>query len=169
MAIIGKSKGCVLIQNRSFYNRKGRSKTGKGCLKKPQCVNWHPKNCVKWHAQNWNASKITPKKCVNWHGKNDLRQKSPQKSASIDMEKIICVKNHPASQFCASKITLRQFSTRQRPRVKGHAPKSKSQNSRVTVPCVKHSVRHKTSTLLFSMLILGQKGCFLGPTISEIP
>jgi hypothetical protein len=65
------------------------------------------------------------------------------------MEKMICIKNHPALQFCASKITLRQFSTRQRPHVKGHTPKSKSQNSRVTVPWDKHSVRHKTSTIKF--------------------
>ena len=91
---------------------------------------------------------LTPKKSAsNDMYKTEMRQLTPQKSASIDMEKMICVKNHPASQFCASKITLRQFSMRQRPRVKGHAPKSKSQNSRVTVPCVKHSVRHKTSTL----------------------
>ena len=31
--MIGKSIGCVLNQERSFYNRKGRSKTGKGCSK----------------------------------------------------------------------------------------------------------------------------------------
>jgi hypothetical protein len=95
---------------------------------KLKCVKNHPKKVRQLTWKKRSASKITPK------------------SASIDMEKMICVKNHPASQFCASKITLRQFSTRQRPRVKGHAPKSKSQNSRVTVPCVKHSVRHKTST-----------------------
>ena len=47
MAIIGKSKGCVLIQNRSFYNRKGRSQTGKGCLKTAKAVRKQEKECSK--------------------------------------------------------------------------------------------------------------------------
>jgi hypothetical protein len=47
MAIIEKSSGCVLNQNRSFYNRKGRSKTGKGCLKTGKAVLKHEKNVQK--------------------------------------------------------------------------------------------------------------------------
>jgi hypothetical protein len=47
MAIIGKSKGCDLIQNRSFYYRKGHSKTGKGCLKTGKVVRKQEKDVRK--------------------------------------------------------------------------------------------------------------------------
>ena len=38
MKIIGKFIGRVLNQNSSFYYRKGRSKTGKGCSKTGEAV-----------------------------------------------------------------------------------------------------------------------------------
>ena len=47
MAIIGKSKGCVPNQNRSFYNRKGRSQQGKGFLKIGKAVRKQEKECSK--------------------------------------------------------------------------------------------------------------------------
>ena len=57
--------------------------------------------------------------------------------------------------------TIWKITVRQRPRVKSHAPKSKSQNSRVTVPSDKHSVRRKT----FSRQIIGGRWAkFLWPS-----
>ena len=94
-----------------------------------------------------NASIDTPKIASNDMHKTEMRQKSPPKSASIDMEKMICVKNHPKKvrqltwkKWSASKIILRHNSVRQKspcinfPRVKGPASKATPLSQKVKIP-----------------------------------
>jgi hypothetical protein len=92
-----------------------------------------------------NASKITPKK---------VRQSSP--ASKFTASKI--TKNIFASKFTASEIThivAASFITMRQ--------NSKSQNSRVTVPCVKHSVRHKTSSPCWLPALLNWFKLVYGP------
>ena len=115
-------------------------------MQKVFCVNQPKKH---------NASIDPPKIASNDMHKTEMRQKSPPKNASkittqINASKITpqksaskfsaskIIKNINASKFCASEITpsvSASYATLRQ--------NSMSQNSRVIVPCVKRSVRHR--------------------------
>ena len=70
---------CVLNQNRSFYNRKGRSKTGKGCLKTGKAVRKQEKNVQKHVAYtlNFTYTEQNTKFTIGFGMVGKLRVKSP--------------------------------------------------------------------------------------------
>ena len=89
------------------------------------------------------ASIDPPKIASNDMHKTEMRQKSPpkkvrQNSSASKFSASKIIKNINASKFCASEITPRVSASYATLR-----QNSMSQNSRVIVPCVKRSVRHR--------------------------